>query len=281
MDRRELLQAGAGALALTQVPIALAQDDEDFDATALLSAGSMTGDQQEPPLESDGVGAAVFSLSQDESELHYVLLITELEGVTQAHIHTGEREETGDVVAFLFGQRDEDGVYTGEIEGGVTFNGVYATGTITEDDLLGPFEGESFQILVDAMQNEETYVNVHTVEHPDGEIRGQLIEVQDIDIEFDETGDIWHEGGQLHMRPDSRLLIRENDEIIHHHDNIRGRQRHHDPESNGDDGRGRGPDDDGRGQGPHHGPDDARGRGRDDHHHRRRDDDDDDDDDDE
>ncbi|WP_394741655.1 CHRD domain-containing protein [Natronococcus roseus] len=26
-------------------------------------------------------------------------------------------------------------------------------------------------MLVDALQNEETYVNVHTVEHPDGEIR--------------------------------------------------------------------------------------------------------------
>jgi hypothetical protein len=123
------------------------------------------------------------------------------------------------------------------------------------------------------MQNEETYVNVHTVEHPDGEIRGQVMEVQDIDIEFDEMGDIWHEDGRLHMRPDSRLLIRENDEIIHHHDHMRGRQRHHDPEVDGDDERGRGPNGDGRGQRPPHGPHDARGRGRDDHHRRRRDDD--------
>ncbi|MFC4440050.1 MULTISPECIES: CHRD domain-containing protein [Natrialbaceae] len=250
MKRRELLQLGAGALALTQVPVAFAQDDENFDAAALFSAGAMTGDQQEPPLESDGVGTAVFSLSQDETKLHYVLLVTELEEITQAHIHAGKREGSGDVVAFLFGQRDESGEFTGEIEGGVTFNGVLANGTITEDALLGPFKDESFQTLVDAIRDEETYANVHTVEHPDGEIRGQLLEVQDIEVQFDGMGDVWHEDGQLHTRPDSGLMIRENDEIIHHHY----------PGIDENDDRGRGPND-------------ARGRGRDDHHRRRRSDD--------
>lgn len=253
-------------MALTQVPLSLAQDEEEVDATALFSAGAMTGEQQDPPVESDGVGTAVCSLSADETELHYVVIVTGLEAITQAHVYAGQRGEDGEVVAFLFGQRDEDGEFTGAIEGGVTFEGVLATGTITEGDLLGPLEGESLQTLVDAMRGEEAYVNVHTVDHPGGEIRGQLLEVEDVEVQFDGRGDVWHDDGRMHVRPGSRMMIRENDEIVHHHDDHRGHRRRHDGERDND-----------RDRGPGHGPGDARGRGRDDHHRGRRDDDDEDD----
>jgi hypothetical protein len=39
-------------------------------------------------------------------------------------------------------------------------------------------EGKTLEDLVAAMDSGETYVNVHTAEHPDGEIRGQVINTE-------------------------------------------------------------------------------------------------------
>jgi hypothetical protein len=39
-------------------------------------------------------------------------------------------------------------------------------------------EGKTLEDLVAAMDSGETYVNVHTAEHPDGEIRGQIINTE-------------------------------------------------------------------------------------------------------
>jgi CHRD domain len=49
-----------------------------------------------------------------------------------------------------------------------------AKGAITSADLLGPLEGAMLSDLIDEIEAGNTYVNVHTVEHPDGEIRGRF-----------------------------------------------------------------------------------------------------------
>jgi hypothetical protein len=42
--------------------------------------------------------------------------------------------------------------------------------------LEGPLKGKSVEgDLIKAIQNGEAYVNVHTTDHPDGAIRGQLV----------------------------------------------------------------------------------------------------------
>jgi hypothetical protein len=48
-------------------------------------------------------------------------------------------------------------------------------GTISNDMLEGPMAGKTLEgDLVKAIQNGETYVNVHTTENPNGAIRGQI-----------------------------------------------------------------------------------------------------------
>jgi hypothetical protein len=72
------------------------------------------------------------------------------------------------VVAFLYPEAPPPIL----IPGG--FSGVLAEGDITAADLRGPLAGLTIQDLVAEMVAGNTYVNVHTVENPGGEIRGQI-----------------------------------------------------------------------------------------------------------
>jgi hypothetical protein len=56
-----------------------------------------------------------------------------------------------------------------------SFTGVLAKGAITEADLTGPMAGKTFQDLAAMVLAGQTYVNVHTVANPNGEIRGQIV----------------------------------------------------------------------------------------------------------
>jgi hypothetical protein len=48
-------------------------------------------------------------------------------------------------------------------------------GTVTADNLEGPMAGSQLSDLIDAMNNGQAYVNIHTEQNPDGEIRGQIV----------------------------------------------------------------------------------------------------------
>lgn len=133
------------------------------DARAAAFVAHLTGDAEVPPVETEALGGAAFLLAPDKTSLRYALKVARIDGVTQAHIHMGAPDENGPVVAFLFGPVDP----------GDTVNGLLASGSIEEADLLGPLAGD-FAGFLDALRAGELYVNVHTAEHPAGEIRGQI-----------------------------------------------------------------------------------------------------------
>ena len=125
----------------------------------------LEGDEEVPPVDSDAKGAAIFRTNNDGTELNYRLIVANIEDVTAAHIHLAPRGENGDIVAFLFDPEEPTEGRT---------NGVLAEGTITSEDLVGPLEGSTLSELIDEIEAGNTYVNVHTVDHPSGEIRGQI-----------------------------------------------------------------------------------------------------------
>ena len=45
---------------------------------------------------------------------------------------------------------------------------------ITQEDLVGPLGGQTLGTLVNEIISGNIYINVHTVQHSNGEIRGQL-----------------------------------------------------------------------------------------------------------
>ena len=119
---------------------------------------------QTPSVISNAAGTAQFRLSADGQSLEYRLIAANIDGVIQAHIHVGPIDENGPVVAFLFGP----------VEPGGRTQGVLATGVVTADDLVGPLAGQPLSALVEELESGNAYVNVHTVEYPMGEIRGQV-----------------------------------------------------------------------------------------------------------
>ena len=124
----------------------------------------LSGSQEVPAVDTRARGNAVFHVSRDGSELSYKLIVANISDVVQAHIHLAPAGANGQVVAFLFGFEPPSG----------KVNGVLAEGTITEADLIGPLSGQSIADLVAEMSAGNTYVNVHTINRPPGEIRGQI-----------------------------------------------------------------------------------------------------------
>jgi hypothetical protein len=121
-----------------------------------------------PPVATRAQGQAVFQLSPDGESLRFQLNVANIENVTQAHIHLAPAGENGPVVAWLYPSGPPPVLIPDR------FQGVLAAGVITAADLVGPLAGQEFATLIEAMEAGDTYVNVHTLQHPPGEIRGQI-----------------------------------------------------------------------------------------------------------
>ena len=148
----------------SQTPIDSSSNPGSLEKAGKIFIAHLSGGEEVPPVQTSGTGQAFFKLSEDGAFLEYKLIVANIENVTQSHIHLAPAGTNGAVVAFLFGN----------VPGGVTVNGVLAEGTITAANLVGPLAGQPLSALVDHLNNEGAYVNVHTTSYPGGEIRGQL-----------------------------------------------------------------------------------------------------------
>ncbi len=123
----------------------------------------LEGEFEVPPTDTNSSGIAMFKSTQDS--IWYMINVTNINNVTAAHIHSGNLGENGPVVAPLF---DSD-IPTEKM------NGTLAQGNLTANMLEGPLVGKQLSELTLGMQSNTTYVNIHTKDYPDGEIRGQIM----------------------------------------------------------------------------------------------------------
>jgi hypothetical protein len=144
------------------------------------STGQMTGESQPKQVKTNANGVAMFT--QAGENVRFVLLVSKLENVTEAHIHRGAKGESGPPVVWLY---PSTSATSGRQFSG-RFDGVLAAGTFGANDLVGPLQGESLSELASAIRNGDAYVNVHTKKYPDGEIRGQLSPVSNARARFTE-----------------------------------------------------------------------------------------------
>jgi hypothetical protein len=121
----------------------------------------LTAKEEVPPNDSTATGMAWVKPS--ERETGFEVNVTDIDKATAAHIHLGEKGKNGPVAVTLFKSDTPT-----EMK-----NGTLGEGNFTATDFEGPMKGNGLNDLVTAMQNGSTYVNVHTTDMPDGEIRGQ------------------------------------------------------------------------------------------------------------
>jgi len=127
----------------------------DF-ATEGTFVADLSGANENPEVATSATGDAVLSFNADGS-LDYALIVARLDEPEAAHIHLGGPVQNGPVIVPLW-----DESMSAAIENGLLDEGTIAAGEYDLTTLL-------FQL-----QTGSTYVNVHTEDHPDGEIRGQL-----------------------------------------------------------------------------------------------------------
>lgn len=142
------------ALALATA-ITVLTNSEVFAQEGQKFTAQLSGQEEVPPTNSQGTGMAEFTVVGQTIE--YTVNASNIQGVTGGHIDAGKPGENGPIIATLFKNDSPT-------------NGVSKTGTITADS-------GAFQYVTDLttpMNDGETYVNIHTVQNPDGEIRGQI-----------------------------------------------------------------------------------------------------------
>ena len=93
----------------------------------------------------------------------------------QAHIHIGQRHQSGGISVFLCTNLGNGPAGTQPCPAApATISGV-----LRPADVIGPtgqgVTAREFDELIDAFAAGVTYVNVHTTKYPGGEIRAQLV----------------------------------------------------------------------------------------------------------
>jgi hypothetical protein len=128
----------------------------------------LTGAEEVPARDTDAQGQAIFKLNDDGTAIEYKLIVANIENVTQAHIHLGAAGATGGIVVWLYPAAPPATLIPGRTQG------VLGEGIFDATDLVGALAGATLQDLLDEIRAGNTYVNVHTLQFPPGEIRGQL-----------------------------------------------------------------------------------------------------------
>jgi hypothetical protein len=123
----------------------------------------LSGDEEVPARDVQSQGQAIFHISEDALSVDYKLNVSNIENVIAGHIHLAPFGVNGPVVVNLVTPSCT------RLE-----NGVRCEGTFTAANLVGPLAGHPLSDLLDAVEDGNTYVNVHTTVFPGGQIRGQI-----------------------------------------------------------------------------------------------------------
>jgi hypothetical protein len=122
----------------------------------------LEADNQVPPVDSKADGVATFKIVDDA--IKSKINITGITDVSGAQILMGTIGQNGDPIVDLLKTGEEI-----ENPGGIAIQGNF-----TASDFEGSMEGKDVSALQSAMAANQTFVNIMTSAHPDGEISGHI-----------------------------------------------------------------------------------------------------------
>ena len=115
-----------------------------------------------PPVDSKAEGVATFKIKDDS--IKSTINITGIADLSGAQIFMGKIGQNGDPIVDLLktGEKTERS------------DGVAIKGNFTASDFEGSMQGKDLSSLQSAMAANQTYVNIMTSDHPDGEVSGHI-----------------------------------------------------------------------------------------------------------
>ena len=170
---------GLMVLGLTLGTLAIFGCGEDDNNEVQKSADLEVANERPPISQSaSGSGTAHLTISDDGSEVTFILTYTGLTNVTQAHIHVVNSSELAGPVS-VFYCTNIGGAPAGTIGGqacptsaGTVAGTWHALDLIPRDQTPTSPAALTFQDFVNLLESGNTYSNVHTQANPGGQIRG-------------------------------------------------------------------------------------------------------------
>jgi hypothetical protein len=167
----------------------------------------LVGEAEVPPIFSESTGSAL--IAGNDSSLKYQINVTSLDKVTGASLYKGDESENGQVLVSLLNSTEPSGLVEGKlVEGTINSSSILAplanlttnvilnlpsSGNMTNLTSAVPAPGNmtnltsgsgnmtspaapvsKLEALIDLMNQNMTYINIHTSQFPEGELRGTL-----------------------------------------------------------------------------------------------------------
>lgn len=147
-------------------PVVWAAETETFKAM-------LTGDQEVPPVVTDTTGKFRLEFDSLANEAEVRLVVRDGMSIIGSHLHCGVPGENGPIVVSL--------AHWVTPERGYDVDGKWiANATLTDASVIDhPVCGTGLAAFVAAIRAGNVYVNVHSVAHPGGVIRGHLLPAED------------------------------------------------------------------------------------------------------
>jgi hypothetical protein len=155
-----------------------AQGNSEFKA-------GLSGNEVVPPVETDGTGTTNIEITPNS--LSYQINVLNTGQVTTVQIHSGAIGTNGDVLVTLYQSQGNNGKLfnkfpnlpdlssrLSDISLSQKSSSFSASGNVQGSDLTGKLAGKTIDDLLSEIQSGNTYVLVHTQDHPKGELRGQI-----------------------------------------------------------------------------------------------------------
>jgi hypothetical protein len=164
--------AAAAVIAITSVALANHGGDRNHFRAKLNGYNEVVGGPgaSTGSVSTGASGTFTATLRTNPARLTFTLTYSDMEGgtVTVAHPHFAQQHVGGGVFALL----------CGGTEPACPTPGGTVEGVITADDIVGPtdqgVEAGAFNEFVRALRSGAVYINVHSTNFPEGEIRGQV-----------------------------------------------------------------------------------------------------------
>lgn len=183
-------------------------NNHDNDGSGSIYEADLSGSKEVPSVSSGVTGYAGVWIGDNDGEgTNYWLDVFDGEEVTAAHLHCAPSGKNGPVVVGLF--EDEDGVdVDGRLAESSIDDGDIESSGEDCDDTIG-YEINNLNDLINAIEDGDIYVNVHTEEYPNGAARGQLefserSDDKDNSHDKDDKGDRKNEHKDDRMNKDNR-----------------------------------------------------------------------------